>query len=426
MKTRALLSRISKALLENPALPILAKLYLDLAKAWYKGAAGEMRDTGHAVFVSFPYNSLGDVLALVPLLESIHTLWPAARIDVALGDAVANLLDTIPFVRVVPVRAVPHSGLIQWRLREIGQLVRCYRQELAKYRYDLSISPRWGSDSYARASRYLMYLAPSRRYISYSATVDGGPATLDWLSTNVATGGEMDPESLRQLKLLQRVGLVPPGGNFEASIRSQTQSLVAIAENMSRMDVNKFIEGVAGRQFNEFIVVSPGSTRASNRWPIERFVEIVLHLHKKFGLPTLAVGASADAASCESLSREAPGVIFSLGGKTTLLELAALIRRARLFIGSDSGPAHMAGALGVCTVVLTSFARSSDQAHRLSAVRWRPNGPCVSQVGPRQPFPPCESGCDMDRPHCILQVEPGEVFAAAAKFLDGRNQSQPL
>ncbi|WP_109488723.1 glycosyltransferase family 9 protein [Occallatibacter savannae] len=411
-----------RKLLETPALPAGAKLYLDFVKASHRPPRPAEK-LASSIFVSFPYNSLGDVLALLPLLERMHAVHPDARIDVAVGSAVASFVQSVPFVHVTPVPAVPHRGFVFWRLRELRELVRCFRDNLSANRYAFSISPRWGSDTYARASRYLMYLVWAERYVSYSARVDGGPALLDCLSTDLAMGGELESESVRQIRLLERVGILSPDVTLASGLDSETKSLVDLAKAQDKSLVESVLRRSCGTAVGGYIVVSPGASRLSNRWPTERYAEVLSYLHRFYGLPAFAVGAPADLSSCEELEAALPGVVSSLGGKTTLHELAAILRGARLFLGNDSGPGHMAGALGIPTIVLTAFALRSDEAHKHSALRWRPNGPKVLQIMPTNPKSPCISGCDADRAHCILEIEPRQVIAAAEAQLTGEHKS---
>jgi ADP-heptose:LPS heptosyltransferase len=413
---KKLLRNLFRGVLQSRALPAGAKLYLDAVKMFAK-THRDGHGTPAAVFVSFPYNSLGDVVAMFPLLERIHKEWPASRLDVAVGSALAPFVKCAPFLHVIPVKAVPHKGMLLWRWSELRELVRCFRSDLRENRYDIAISPRWGSDAYARASRYLMYLAPSKRYISYSASVDGGPASLDRLSTDLAVAGDLESESVRQIRLLERVGLVKPDLHLGDRVETETASIVAIARTNATPQMEALLHRTFGTRPGSYIVVSPGASRPSNRWPNQRYVEVLSRIHQQYGLQVLTIGGPADATVCELLSKALPGVVFSLGGKTTLLELAAILDRAKLFLGNDSGPAHMAGALGVPSVVLTSFALLSDQTHRLSALRWRPNGPHVLQMMPSHPVPPCELGCYVNHPHCILEITAAEVFAAAEKLL---------
>ena len=127
-------------------------------------------------------------------------------------------------------------------------------------------------------------------------------------------------------------------------------------------------------------------------------------LEQREELEFLLIGGPDEAECCEDLARRAPTRRISLAGKTTLLQLVALIANAALFVGNDSGPAHIAGGLGVPTVVISPFPLSCNQEHPNSPMRFRPCGPSVAIVRPAEPLAPCVQACEMDEPHCIQQV----------------------
>jgi ADP-heptose:LPS heptosyltransferase len=104
----------------------------------------------------------------------------------------------------------------------------------------------------------------------------------------------------------------------------------------------------------------PGSAphRPEKRWPATRFAQTARAL-ESVGLPSVVVGTDADRQSIETIRREAPNA-RDLSGQTNLFELAALARRAAVVVGNDTGPMHVAAAVGAKTVVL--FSAASDPA----------------------------------------------------------------
>lgn len=102
-----------------------------------------------------------------------------------------------------------------------------------------------------------------------------------------------------------------------------------------------------------FALLVPGASaqRPGKRWPVERFAEVAPHL----GLPAVVVGSPAESA----LAARIPAAL-DLCGRTSLRELAALARRAALCLGNDTGPTHLAAAVGVPTLAV--FGPESDPA----------------------------------------------------------------
>ncbi|MBE7219914.1 MAG: glycosyltransferase family 9 protein [Caulobacteraceae bacterium] len=122
-----------------------------------------------------------------------------------------------------------------------------------------------------------------------------------------------------------------------------------------------------------FAVLVPGASphRPAKRWAAERFGVLAARLHRERALLPVVVG-SADEAPLAAAIRAACPEALDLCGRTDLPALAALMGRAALAIGNDTGPMHLAAAMGAPT--LTLFSHESDPA--LTA----PNGPDPTRV----------------------------------------------
>jgi heptosyltransferase I len=101
-----------------------------------------------------------------------------------------------------------------------------------------------------------------------------------------------------------------------------------------------------------FAVINTGAGWPSKLWPAERYAEVAQHLGRQWNLPSVVAWAG------ETEQRVAHEISIRAGGfaniapATSLTELAQLARRARLFIGSDTGPLHIAAAVGTPCVGL--------------------------------------------------------------------------
>jgi len=130
-----------------------------------------------------------------------------------------------------------------------------------------------------------------------------------------------------------------------------------------------------------FIVVHPGVGPYSQAraWPADRFAAVARDLRATTGMPIVAVGTRDEAAGSAPLLAESG--VANLLGRTTIAELAAVLERAALVIGADSGVAHLAAALRRPTLAI--FGPSNHDA-------WRPIGAALHYVGTR-PFPDAEA-----------------------------------
>ncbi|HTQ40147.1 MAG TPA: glycosyltransferase family 9 protein [Pirellulales bacterium] len=109
-----------------------------------------------------------------------------------------------------------------------------------------------------------------------------------------------------------------------------------------------------------FALINPGATWNSKLWVMERFGEVACHLGRRHGLPSLVVwGGENELNWAREIVAHSDGHA-RLARKTSLPELAAICRAARIFIGSDTGPLHMAVAVGTPSVGIYGATRPED------------------------------------------------------------------
>jgi lipopolysaccharide heptosyltransferase II len=129
---------------------------------------------------------------------------------------------------------------------------------------------------------------------------------------------------------------------------------------------------------DNFAVLLPGTNWPTKRWPVENFAALVEPLRERFGLKTVVAGSAADG----ELAQRIGGI--DVTGKTTLRQLVALLERAQIVIANDSGPMHIAAALGKPLVTMfgpTNPVRTGPYKREESVVRIDiPCSPCYSRT----------------------------------------------
>lgn len=102
----------------------------------------------------------------------------------------------------------------------------------------------------------------------------------------------------------------------------------------------------------DYFIVAPGAGWAQRRWPVENFIELAQRLTQSRGLQCVVVGSGADAADGERIKGRIGGDTLNLCGKLGLMDLAALVERATVVIGNESGPVHIAAYFKVTSVAI--------------------------------------------------------------------------
>jgi len=369
-------------------------------------------DTIRTIFVSHPYSSVGDTVLLLPLLDRIKKVWPDSEIDIVVGSNACDLLEGAEGIRNKFV-----CGSQQIRIPVLGHYLRLvrhlafYKKRIAQFRYDLAIAPRWGSIMRTDAI-YFAYLSGASQRIGYSSSVDSGDPSMDRLLTQTASGGWHEHETTRNLKLLNRIGIVACNTSPDSVVDRPIPAILKLAKDS---DVAPNLRSTTDSA--PYAVVSPGATKASRIWPIDRLAQVMRDLRELRGINFLVVGSSSDAVLCDELALLVPDFAISLAGKTNLPQVAQLLAQAVFFIGMDSGIAHVAGAMGVPTVVLNPFPSTFSDEHPGSPVRFRPCGPRVLVLQPLKTLFPCSPACDYSEPHCICQIEATEVVNAILELI---------
>ena len=155
----------------------------------------------------------------------------------------------------------------------------------------------------------------------------------------------------------------------------------------------------------EFIVLNPMARWWTKRWPIQRFAQLA-DLIQGTGTAVVLMGGRDDVAEIKRMQSMMRTSAFSVAGETTLKQLAGLLRKARLLISNDSGPVHLAVAVG--TPVVALFGPTS-------AVRTGPYGVGHRVLTGKVPCSPCFSRtCHNTLPlECLRMVSPEQVLVAA-------------
>lgn len=166
------------------------------------------------------------------------------------------------------------------------------------------------------------------------------------------------------------------------------------------------------------VALFPCSRWPSKNWPPERFSEVARGLQKEAGATIFAMGAEEDAPSCARIERETGGLVRNLCGQYGLVQTGGLLAEMDLIISNDSGPIHMAAAIG--TPVLALFGPTDPR-------RTGPYGASHRVIQSDEECAPCYRRiCRQANGNCMAGIAVRTVLSAALEMLhmSGNNNQE--
>lgn len=278
-------------------------------------------------------SALGDCIHALPVLSALRLTFPDAFLGWAIESGSHYLLRDHPQAdrfHVFPRKAFHASWLEGFRA------LNAFRKELRAARYDivLDLQGLTKSGLVARlsgASRRAGFRGPESRELNCL-----------FLSERLAAPAEATHVVEKNLSLLRALRVEPSAPRWV---------FPEYREEKERMDL--FL-AKCGLQHDghvlPFAIVNTGGTWPTKRWAVSRFAETAKALRSRLNLPVVALwGSAAEKVEAAEVVRCAEAF---LAPPTDLRQLAALCSRAALFVGNDTGPLHLAAALGVPTTAI--------------------------------------------------------------------------
>ncbi len=275
---------------------------------------------------------VGDSLMMSPVLRAIRKRYPGVAIDMLSASAGYAVHRRSPHVRT--------HHVVRWDTTGPGQRTRALAawrqvlQDVRRVRYDCVIS--------CVNQVSLPYILPSvatraRHRIGFDAGAFG------FLFSRRLAIPEKVSVLAANLAIARAVGASPADGAEEFWFDDRDRS--GAAALLGR-------EGVGAAQ--PLVVIHPASNWQSKTWFPDRWAAVADRLAREDGLHAVFVGTARDAAMVRTVQQAMQMPSTALPGETDLGQLGSLLARAALFIGTDSGPRHIAGALGRPQVTVMS------------------------------------------------------------------------
>lgn len=333
------------------------------------------------LFVRF--SSLGDVILTLPAVDSLRNALPGARISYAVKAAYAPLLEARG---IDDILSLGGDG----RGEGIGGLAalcrRAGRQDLV---IDLHSNLRSRICRFFAGGEVVAYRKESLRRRMQSRGVTKEPAAYRHVAD-------------RYLETLEKTGIA-------VSVR---EPKIVLTEQEVR-EARSLMRAAGVRDPSRTTVLAPGARWKNKEWMPEGFAAVASDLSRRNGLQPVVIGNDDDLPAVEHVLKLSGDGAVSLAGRTGLRQLAAVLSLAAVFVGNDSGPGHLAAAVGTPTV--TIFGPTVE------SFGFAPRGSAVRTVSLPLECRPCSvhggTSCRQGRRACLDDIDVSAVMEAAREIM---------
>lgn len=258
-------------------------------------------------------SSIGDIILTTPLLRSLKTTYPDARVTFIIKKQFRELLESSPYV----------DELITFDKNDGLAGLRKMKRSLRQQHFDLylDIHKNW-------RSRFLRFGLGIRKQTTYHKLIFKR-TVLIWFGINLY--GKIKPVYQRYFDSVQEFGIRYDGLGTEINVPEERSQRV------------RTMLSDAGYHFDTpLIIICPSATYFNKRWKPEGFVETAQHLILKKDAFVVVHGGPEDAALCGTIASAIGDHCVSMAGSLSLSESAALMRYCTMVIANDTGLLHLA------------------------------------------------------------------------------------
>jgi predicted lipopolysaccharide heptosyltransferase III len=338
--------------------------------------------------------SIGDTVLLTPCLTALQQWRPTLEIDLLTEPLAAPLLTNHPAISRLWILPNTKTKGLRGNFATLwarGQILRQLRQR----NYDLAFNLHGGS-----TATFLTALCGAKATVGFAANRYSSllhhrlpPPQEIWQQPQIHCVEQ-------QLALLKGSG-IPCDSSLATNLTVDPTAATKIANRLLQL------------QLPRFVAIHPSAAFPSKQWAAEYFAQVIDHLAQHHQLATILAVAPSEARVAQAVARATTTNIKPLiMDDLTLSELMALLSQATLFIGNDSGPAHIAAALTRPVVVI--FGSSNQQVWQ----PWTTQPYRVLQTS--LPCIPCPGYVckEFGEPQCIKQVSVASVIQAVDAILE--------
>lgn len=344
-------------------------------------------NTPHRILIIKP-SSLGDIVHALPVLAALRRAYPSAHIAWLVGTSFEPLLRGHPLINELIPFDRSHYGKM-WRspraLTDFCRLMWRLRRRKFDLVLDLQGLIRSGLMAYFSGAKHRVGFASAREFawLFYSQRVRIPASAKHAVDQNAHLG--------------RAIGLTVDTRDFPLAVT-----------DAERTSARQLLESAdSGRPLPRFTAVVVGARWQSKLWPTVRFAELIDQLHVDGAPRCVLLGASSDRAISDEIIRQTRHPPLTLVGQTSLRQLTALLEGSERVFCLDSGPMHIAAALG--RPVIAVFGPTN-------AARTGPYSPLAIVVSRKIPCAPCYRRiCPLGHHACMKELAVADVLASVRK-----------
>jgi len=327
-------------------------------------------------------NWIGDAVMCLPALESLKALYPSSEIFLLAKPSVVPVFENSPALAgFILVEGGRHSGFF-------GTLR--LSRELRARDFDLAVL-----FQNAFGAALVSFLAGVKERVGYARDMRSALLTK---AVPVSAEIKKRHQIFYYLNIIKALGAKVPEAPVPKIYITGKEAASARA----------FLEreGLSGKPV---FGAAPGAAFGpAKRWPVERFAAVLKGLVDEYKGGALVFGGPDDKEACAGVKAALPSTI-DLSGKMTLRESSALVALTSVFITNDSGPMHLAAAIGVPTIGI--FGSTEDSLTG-------PTGPKAASVREKIECSPCfKRECPFGHYECLKRVETKSVIEKAREMM---------
>jgi len=287
---------------------------------------------------------IGDVILSTPVIKSLRKKFPQAYIAMMVAPHAKDIVEGNPYLDEVIIYDKDSKHRSWWRTFK-------FASRLNKKKFDLAmiLHP-------TNRVHLLTYLAAIPQRIGYNRKLG---FLLTYRKKHLKQEG-LKHEAEYNIDLLSEVGATADAGDLFMPMKQDSEQYV---QELFRK------EGLSPT--DKILAINPGASCPSKIWPAERFAQVAEKLAGIYNFKIIILSGSKEMCLANKivLHYGIKGKVINLAGKTSISQMASILKRCALFISNDSGPVHISSALG--TPVISIFGRKQPG---LSPQRWGPLG----------------------------------------------------